>query len=90
VTLEKRISRAERMLKMFARSGRKCRNEFREKIDILINYQIDINEQLKRTDEQLKRTDEQIEALVGSQAKTEKALQRFLDGLNKGNGSSTD
>lgn len=55
-----------------------------EKINILINAQI-------ATDEQLKRTDQQIEALTASHAKTEEALERFLNGLSKGrNGNSSD
>jgi hypothetical protein len=109
VALEWRMKRAERMLKMFARQGRKYRSEFRsrhremeEKIDILINTQIDTNEQLKRTDEQIQRTGEQIEALAAKteqavdrlaagQVKTDKALERFLNGLSKGrNGNSSD
>jgi hypothetical protein len=89
VTLEQRMARAERMLKMFVRRGRKYRKEFRENVNILINAQIATEEQLKRTDEQIKRTDEQIEALVASQAKTDEALRCFIEGLSKGrNGNS--
>ena len=98
MTFERRLARAERVLKMFLRRGRQYRNEFRarhgdtdEKIDILINCQIDTNEQLRRTDEQLKKTDEQlrrtdeqikktdeqIAALAAGQAKTEKTMERL-------------
>jgi hypothetical protein len=141
VTVEKRISRAERLLKMFARSGRKYRNEFSdtlnilihmqvrekeeylarqrkldEKIDILIATQSATEEQMKETGKRIEalgartetlaartetlaarieawaaRTSENLDRLAASQAKTDKALQRFLDGLNKGrNGNSTD
>ena len=96
MTLLQRIVRAERMLKMFARRGRKYRNEFRENLNILINAQIATEDQLKRTgeqinktDEQIKKTGEQISALTASQAKTDEALRRFIDGLSKGrNGRS--
>ena len=133
-TLEQRIARAERVLKMFARAGRKYRTEFREKvniliamqmkdnqewrarkremdekIEILINSQIfteeqrkDAYERIKETDEQLKNTDQRVEALnteisaaldrlAASQAKTDEALERFLDGRSEdGNGKSSN
>ena len=134
MTLEQRVARAERMLILFVKAGRRGRSEWRkashdqgdkinilidmqmryseewrarhremdEKINILINAQIATEEQIKKTDEQMKRTDQRIEAsqtrtdealdsLAASQAKTEEALQRFLDRLNNGrNASSLD
>lgn len=82
MTLEQRIARAERVLKMLVRRGRKYRHEFREGLNFLINAQI-------ATEDQLKRTGEQIERLTASQAKTDEALRRFIDGVNKGrNGRS--
>lgn len=123
MTLEGRISRAERILKVFARQGRKYRNEFREKIDILIHMQMRDNEEYRArqrkldekisiltgahisTEEQRKETDKRIEALsakvyegldrldrlVVSQAKTDEAIDRYLDGLSEErNGNSTD
>ena len=95
MTLEKRMQRAERMLIMFANSGRRYRAEFRaehremnEKINILINAQIATDEQIKRTDEQIEkltaRTNQQIEKLTANQAKTDEALRRFLNSLKKG------
>ena len=70
MTLEQRIARAERLLKMFLRRGRKYRNEFRESFKMLVNAQI-------ATEDQIKRTDKQIEALGVSQAKTEQTLDRL-------------
>lgn len=81
MTLEKRMQRAERMLIMFANSGRRYRAEFRaehremnEKINILINAQIATDEQIKKTDEQIKRTDEQIEKLT---ARTNQQIEKL-------------
>jgi hypothetical protein len=96
MTLEQRIDRAERMLILFVKAGRRNRSEWRkesrqqgEKIDILINAQIATEDQLKRTDEQIKKTDEQIEALTASQAKTDEALRHLIISLSKGrNGNS--
>ena len=106
MTPEQRIARAERMLILFVKAGRRNRSEWRkesrdqaEKIDSLINAQIATEGQLKRTDEQIKKTGEQIatftartdvalDRLAASQAKTEEALQRFINSLNKsGNGN---
>jgi hypothetical protein len=97
LTLEQRIARAERVLKMFLRRGRKYRKEFRESVNIVINAQIATEDQLKRTGqqiketgEQIKKTGEQLEALTASQAKTDEALRRFIDSVRKGqNGNSS-
>ena len=109
MTLERRIARAERVLKMFVRKGRKYRTEFRDNFRMLVNAQIATEDQLKRTDEQIKRTDEQIkrtdeqlesfaskteqalDRLAAGQAKTDEALRRFINSLNKSrNGNSED
>ena len=82
------MRRVERVLKMFARQGRKYRSDFRtrhremdEKIDILINTQIDTNEQLNRTDKQLEafatKTEQALDRLAASQVKTDEALDRL-------------
>jgi hypothetical protein len=88
LTLEQRIARAERVLKMFVRRGRKYRSDFRtrhremdEKIDILINCQLDTNEQLNRTEKLLEvfatKTDDTLNRLAASQVKTDEALDRL-------------
>ena len=102
MTLEQRVARAERMLILFVKAGRRGRSEWRkesreqgDKINILINAQIATEQQLKTTDEQIAassaKTDAALDRLAASQAKTEEALQRFLNGLSKGrNGNSSD
>ena len=88
MTPEQRIDRAERMLILFVKAGRRGRSEWRkessdqaEKIDSLINAQIATEDQLKRTDEQIKRTDEQIkktgEQIAAFTARTDVALDRL-------------
>ena len=107
--MEQRIARAERVLKMFVRAGRKYRTDFRENVEILIAMQMKDNEEYRArqreideriqilintqiaTDEQLTRTEKAIETLGARQAKTDEALERFLDGLSKArNGNSLD
>lgn len=97
MTLEQRVARAERMLILFVKAGRRGRSEWRkasheqgEKIDILINAQIATEDQLKRTDEQLQalavsqaRTEQALDRLAAGQAKTDEALRRFINSLNK-------
>lgn len=100
MTLEQRVARAERMLILFVKAGRRGRSEWRkashdqaEKIDSLINAQIATEDQLKRTDDQLKsfasKTEQTLDRLAASQVKTDEALRRFINSLNKSrNGNS--
>ena len=78
---EWRMKRAEWILKVLAIRGRKHRNEFREKIDILVNCQIDTNEQLNRTEKLIQafaaKTDEALDRLTASQVKTDETLDRL-------------
>jgi uncharacterized protein (DUF3084 family) len=73
MTLERRISRAERLLKMFARSGRKYRNEFRDTLNILIHMQVrDKEEYLARQ----RKLDEKIDILIATQTATEEQMKQ--------------
>ena len=94
LTLEQRIARAERVLKMFVRRGRKYRSEFREDIAILIHTQMRDNREWRarkrEIDERINilinsqiATDEQIQALTASQAKTDEALDRLISSQAK-------
>jgi hypothetical protein len=91
MTPEQRLYRAERILLGLIKAGRRARTQFRaehreinEKINILIDTQID-------TSEQLKKTGEQIESLTASQAKTDESLRRLINSLRKRpNGNSSN
>ena len=87
MTLEQRIKRAETLLKMFLRRGRKYRNEFRENFKMLVNAQIATEDQIKRTYQQIEsfavETKQALDRLAAGQAKTDEALRRFINSVNK-------
>jgi cytoplasmic iron level regulating protein YaaA (DUF328/UPF0246 family) len=77
MTPEKRIDRAERMIKMLARAGRRVRQEWGEKVNILINAQIE-------TEEQMHNLAAAQAELARSQKLTDQALRAFINSLRKG------
>ena len=88
MTPEQRLERVERILGLFAREGRRWRVQKREqdeKINILIQAQIETTEQINKlaqtTHDELRR----------SQELTQQTLRTFIDSLRKGrNGKSSD
>lgn len=73
MTPEERLKRAERMIVMLATAGRRARQEWGEKVNILINAQIAVEDQIK--------------SLAESQKLTDQTLRTFIDSLHKrGNG----
>jgi hypothetical protein len=94
MTLEQRVQRAERMLIMMARSGRRAGDEFREKINILIDTQIKDEELWRAKSDQV---NEQIKALAIAQAEltqsqklTDRALRDYLNSQRRReNGNSS-
>ena|SRR5688500_7071123 len=73
MTPERRIARAERVLKMLARSGRKYRKEFREQINILIHTQTRDNEEWRARHRAM---DEKITILINAQIATDEQLKK--------------
>jgi hypothetical protein len=47
MTPEQRLDRAERIIIMMAKAGRRARSEWREKVNILINAQIETEDQIR-------------------------------------------
>ena len=72
-TLEQRIARAERMLKMFVRSGRKYRKQFRENVEILIHMQMRDNEEWRARQ---RVQDEKLNILINAQIATDDQMKR--------------
>ena len=102
MTPEQRFDRAERILVMMAKAGRRARHEWREqsreqseKINVLISTQIR-NEEEWRAESHA--TNEKINLLIDAQIKTseqidrtEKTLRAFIDSLRGGqNGKSSN
>ena len=83
MTPEQRLDRLERILGLFARSGRRVRGEWRqqareqnEKINILIQTQLE-------TEEIMKRLAVSQSELAESQKLTDKALRAFINSHRK-------
>ena len=71
--LEQRIVRAERLLKMFARSGRKYRNEFRQSLNALIAMQMQDHEEWRARHQAM---DEKINILINAQITTDEQMKK--------------
>ena len=104
MTPEQRLDRVERILTLFVNAGRRVRGEYRhqsrehdEKINILIQTQMDTEEIMKRLAVSQAETEATMKRLAASQAElsesqklTDQALRRFIDGLHEGrNGKSS-
>ena len=91
MTPEQRLDRVERILTLFVSAGRRAREKSREqddKINILIQGQIETTEQIKRL---AANTDKQIAELRRSQKLTQQTLRAFINSLRKGrNGKSSN
>ena len=67
MTPEQRLDRVERILGLYAREGRRWRVRSREqddKINILIQTQIDTSEQINKLTASQKRTDQTLRAFI--------------------------
>ena len=80
MTPERRIARAERVLKMLARSGRKYRKEFREQINILIHTQLRDNEEWRVRHRAM---DEKITILINAQIATDEQIKKTDEQIKK-------
>ena len=91
MTPDQRLDRAERMLILFVKAGRRARRVTRaqdEKINILIQSQIETTEQIKGL---ASNTEKEIAELRRSQKLTEQTLRAFINSLRKGgNGKSSN
>lgn len=76
MTPEQRLDRAERLIMLMAKAGRRARREWGEKVNILINAQIE-------TEAQIKGLAAGQAELARSQQLTDQALRAFINGLRK-------
>ena len=104
MTPEQRFDRIERIMGYFVREGRRWRVRSREqdeKINILIQSQMETNEQINRltaeTNEQINKLtadhaihEKEMAEIRREQKLTQQSLRDFIDSLRKGrNGSSS-
>jgi len=76
---EDRITRLERLTKLFARAGRRERHRIRtseEKIDIIIDFQI-------ANEERFARNEERFAQLAEAQAQTQKRLDSLIEAIER-------
>lgn len=95
MTPEQRFERTERLMMLLVRAGRRARREWAEKVNILINAQIETEQQIrefgKKTDQQIKELAAGQAELAKSQKRTEEVLRSFIKSLGKGrNGKSSN
>jgi hypothetical protein len=85
MTPDQRLDRAERMLILFVKAGRPARKASREqdqKINILVQAQMETTEQIKRL---AANTDKEIAEVRREQRLTFQALRAFINSQRKGN-----
>jgi len=75
MTPEQRLERAERVMLMLARAGRRARQEWGERVNMLINAQI--------------QAEDRIKDLADSQKLTDQTLRAFINSLRKGENGKT-
>ena len=80
MTLERRIARAERVLKMFVRSGRKYRRQFREDVQMLIHMQMRDNDEWRARHRAM---DEKINILINAQIATDEQMKRTEEQMKR-------
>jgi hypothetical protein len=83
MTPEQRLDRAEYILVRLAKSGREARTEFRQKINILINAQMDTDELIKGLAVGQARLNYEMAELAKSQRLTDQALRAFIKSSRK-------
>jgi len=90
MTPEQRLSRVERLMGLFVREGRRLREESREqnqKINILIQSQMETTEQLNRFSEQMNRFsvihDREMADLRRSQKLTDQSLRALINTMRR-------
>ena len=81
MTPEQRLDRTERLLMLMARAGRRARREWNEKVNMLINAHIAVEESLsaagKKIDEagvQIEKAGVEIKGLAVGQARLDKEM----------------
>ena len=89
MTPEQRLDRAEYILVRLAKSGREARTEFRQKINILINAQMDTDELIKGLAVGQARLNYEMAELAKSQKLTDKALRAFIKSSRKSENSES-
>ena len=87
MTPEQRLDRVERILGLFAREGRRWRVQKREqdeKINILIQTQLETTEQINKLTANHAFHEEEMAEVRREQKLTQQSLRAFIESLRKG------
>ena len=79
MTPEQRLDRAEQIIIMMAKAGRRARSEWRENVNMLINAQIATEDHIRETDNQIRSLAAGQTTLQKEMAELAKSLRYFID-----------
>jgi ABC-type transporter Mla subunit MlaD len=86
MTPEQRLDRVERILGYFVREGRRWRvrkREQDEKINILIQFQMETTDQINKTSELINKTAERVDKVTEQVNKTAEHVDKVTEQVNK-------
>jgi hypothetical protein len=89
MTPEQRLKRAERLILILTRAGRRARQEWGEKVNILIHAQIQADDRIKNLAESQQSLAESQQSLAESQKLTDQTLRAFINSLRKDDNGKT-
>ncbi len=87
MTPEQRFDRLERIVKLMIKAGLRARRQVREqgeKIDMIINMQIQTESRFAKNEERFAKNEESLGRLIESQAETARLLRALINRPNEG------
>ena len=82
MTTEQRLERIERIAKLFVRAGlreRRNRRDLDDKINIIVNYQIQNEERFAKNEERFAKLTETVSQLAEGQTRTDRRLISLIE-----------
>ncbi|MBA3514993.1 MAG: hypothetical protein H0T77_11520 [Pyrinomonadaceae bacterium] len=92
MTPEQRFDRLERIVKLMVKAGLRARSQMREqgeRINVIIDFQMQNEEKFGRNEERFARNEERIAKLVEAQVHTDRRLDALIDIVRKGRNGRT-
>lgn len=93
MTPEQKFDRLERIVKLMVKAGLRARSQMREqgdRINMIIEYQMQNEERFGRNEERFERNEERFAKLAEAQAHTDRRLDALIEIVREGrNGRSS-
>lgn len=93
MTPEQKFDRLERIVKLMVKAGLRARSQMREQVDrinMIIEYQMQNEERFGRNEERFERNEERFAKLAEAQAHTDRRLDALIEIVREGrNGRSS-